>query len=353
MNIQLTSKEVQELRRIQKKEKFQRRRFIKATVLLMLHKQFPIEDICDSLSLDDNTIYRYAEAFREKGLEGYLTDNYVGCQGKLTSQEERLLAAHLEENLYADCKSICAYVWETFGVKYSISGMRDLLHRLGFVYKKAKAVPGKADEEQQRAFLEKTLPGMLEEVKAGKAEVYYMDGTHPTHNTGGVQGWIRKGENFNMNCNSGRQRVNINAAVRATKPEHIVYDVAESINAQSTQRLGRKLLRKHPRKKIYLICDNARYYHCSWLQEWAKEQRIEFVFLPSYSPNLNITERLWWLLKKEVINPIYYDTYSKFRDSIIHFLENIKDYKEEVRSLLTLNFRTVGNTSVHLSQTSS
>ncbi len=86
MNVQLTSKEVQELRRIQKKEKFQRRRFIKATVLLMLHKEFSIEDICDSLSLDDNTIYRYAEAFREKGLEGYLTDNYVGCQGKLTAR---------------------------------------------------------------------------------------------------------------------------------------------------------------------------------------------------------------------------------------------------------------------------
>lgn len=258
----------------------------------------------------------------------------------------------MDENLYPDAKSICAYVWETFGVKYTISGRRDLLHRLGFVFKKAKKVPGKADEEQQRAFLEKTLPTMLEEVKAGKAEVYFTDGTHPTHNTGGMRGWIiRRGEDFDLDCNSGRRRVNIKAAVRAIKPGHVVYDIAESINAQSTQRLCRKLLIKHPGKRIYIICNNARYNRCAWLQQWAEKQRIEFVFFPPYSPNLNITERLWRLLKKEVINSMDYDTYSKFRNSIIHFLKNIKDYKEEVRSLLTLNFRTVENTSFHLSQT--
>ena len=172
-------------------------------------------------------------------------------------------------------------------------------------------------------------------------------------NAGKVQGWIRKGEDFDIDCNSGRQRVNINATVQTTKPEHVVYDIAESVNAQLTQRLCRKLLRKHSRKKIYLICDNTRYYHCSSLQEWGRKQRIEFVFLPTYSPNLNMTEPLWWFFKKEVISPMYYDTYSKFRNSIIHFLENINDCQEEECSLLTLNFRIVGNTSVHLSQTSS
>ena len=71
MDIRLTSEEIKELRRIQKKEKFHRRRFIKATVLLMLHQGLPIEEICACLSLDGNTIYRYGEAFREKGFEGF------------------------------------------------------------------------------------------------------------------------------------------------------------------------------------------------------------------------------------------------------------------------------------------
>lgn len=353
MEIQLTPKEVEELRRIQKKEKFHRRRFIKATVLLMLHQGVSLDVICASLSLDENTVYRYAKAFREKGLEVYLVDKYVRYEGKLTQEQEQQLVAHLETNLYPDCKSVCAWVEQEFGVKFSISGMRDLLHRLGFVYKKAKAVPAKADESQQRAFLEETLPELMQEVKAGKAEVYFADGTHPTHNTGGMRGWIRAGKDFATPSNSGRRRVNINAAVRAIKPEHVVYDIADTINAQSMQRLCRKLLKKHPGKKIYVICDNAGYNRCAWLREWAENQRIEFVYLPPYSPNLNLIERLWRFLKKEAISSIYYDTYDKFREGIVSFLENTKAYKEELRSLLTLNFRTVGNTSIYFSQTTS
>lgn len=197
------------------------------------------------------------------------------------------------------------------------------------------------------------MPGLLEEVAGGKAEVYYADGTHPTHNTKTGRGWIRKGQTFEVDCNSGRKRMNINAAVRANKPEHLVYDIAECINAQSTQRLCRKLLRKHPRKTIYLICGNAGYNRCTWLQTWASDQRIEFVFLPTYSPNLNLIERLWRFLRKEVIHSIYYDTYDKFRQGIIQFLENIKEHKEQLHKLLTLNFRTVGNQPIHLAQITS
>jgi|APTNR8051073442_1049403.scaffolds.fasta_scaffold00664_7 transposase len=353
MKLQLSTEEIKELQRIQKKDRFHRRRFIKATVLLMLHRGLSMEDIQMSLTLDDNTIKRYVKAFQEKGLKRYMEDGYVPYSGKLTQAQEQALSDHLDEDLYIDAKAICDYVKQTFRVRYTISGMRDVLHRLGFVYKQTKAVPSKADEAQQRAFLEETLPELLEEVAAGNAEVYFADGTHPTHNTKTGRGWIRKGQDFEIDCNSGRKRVNINAAIRATKPEHLVYDVAECINAQSTQRLCRKLLKKHPGKTIYLVCDNAGYNRCAWLQDWAVGQRIEFVFLPTYSPNLNLIERLWRFLRKEVLHSIYYDTCAKFRQAIIHFLENVKEHRNELRKLLTLNFRTVGNSSFHLAQTTS
>ncbi len=80
MDIRLTSEEIKELRRIQKKEKFHRQRFIKATVLLMLHRGLPIEEICASLSLDDNTTYRYAEAFRETVSTIHFLENIKDCK---------------------------------------------------------------------------------------------------------------------------------------------------------------------------------------------------------------------------------------------------------------------------------
>lgn len=352
MNYELTKADYERLRKLQRDVKLSRRRYRKVTVLVMLHQGHSIEVIEAALGLDDNTIRRYWEGYEEKGIETYLSDHYIPYAGKLTTEQEEELAAHLDEYLYSDVKPIIQYVLEQFEVEYTLSGMRDLLHRLGFVYKQTKAVPSKADEAAQREFVEDILPGLLEEVATGAAEVYYSDGCHPTHNTKTSRGWIRRGQNFEVDCNSGRRRVNINAAVRATKPEHLVYDVAETINAQSTQRLCRQLLRKHPGKKIYLICDNARYNRNRLLREWAEQQRIEFVYLPDYSPNLNLAERLWRLLRKEVINSVYYDTYDKFRTGIVEFLDNAKAYRDELRSLLTLNFRTVEGYSFYAQTTS-
>lgn len=353
MEYQLLPQDYEKLRALQKNTKLSRRRYRKVTVLVMLHQGHGIEVVQAALGLDDKTVRRYWEGYQTKGIETYLADHYVPYSGKLTEEEEQALGEHLDTTLYLDVKPIIAYVQEYFGVAYTVSGMRDLLHRIGFSYKQTKSIPSRADEVAQQAFLEDQLPLMLAEVEAGTAEVYYADGTHPTHNTKTGRGWIRKGEDFEVDCNSGRKRVNINGAVRATSPEHLVYDLSDSVNAQSTQRLCRKLLKKHPGKRIYYICDNARYNRCGWLQEWAAQQRIEFVFLPAYSPNLNLIERLWRLLRKEAINSIYYPTFEAFKQGIIEFLDNAKLHKADIRSLLTLNFRTVGKKSYYLAQTTS
>ena len=352
MELQLSNDDIKELRRIQKKDRFHRRRFVKATVLLMINRGLSYEDIKDSLSLNESTISRYVKGFRSKGLKAYLEDGYLPYTGRLSAEQLTLLSNHLDDYLYEEAEAVCRYVKATFGIAYTISGMTDLLHRLGFVYKQTKAVPSKADEQAQLEFLQQTLPEVIEEAKKGEAVVYFADGAHPTHNTKTGKGWIRKGKDFAIDCNSGRKRVNINAAVNALKPEHLVYDIGPTINAQSTQNLCRQLLKKHQRKKLYFICDNARYNKNGMLKEWAKKQRVEFIYLPGYSPNLNLIERLWRLLRKKVINSTYYDTFDKFKKGISNFLENIKSYKPALRTLLTLNFRTVDGTSVYLQTTS-
>ncbi len=61
---------------------------------------------------------------------------------------------YLQTHLHITAKSIIAYVEDQWNIRYSKSGMTDLLHRLGYVYKKPKLVPGKADAHAQKAFLE-------------------------------------------------------------------------------------------------------------------------------------------------------------------------------------------------------
>lgn len=347
MHFELSETELASLRKIQKESGFQRRRYIKATVLIMLDGKVSPADISSFLGIDDNTVYRYADSYRTVDLPTYLSDGFVPYQGKLNQEQERVLSDHLETFCYPNAKSICHYIQQTFGISYTPSGLVPLLHRLGFRYKQTKVVPGKAEESAQLAFLQKRLPQLVEAVKSGQAELYYADGSHPTHNTIRSKGWIKQGETFEILGNSGRQRLNINAAINAFKPTQLVFNTPAKINAQSTQNLCKQLLQKHRRKTIYLICDNARYNHNRWLKEWTAGTRVELVFLPTYSPNLNLIERLWRFLKQKIINSTYCEKFGQFKEEIVSFLSDLKPYKEELQSLLTLHFRTVEGTSVY------
>jgi hypothetical protein len=89
-------------------------------------------------------------------------------------------------------KEIAHYVKQTWGISYSESGITQLLCRMGYVYKKPKLMPGKANAEKQRAFVE-----CYEELKASKAPedpIYFMDATHPHHNPVAGYGWIKRGQ---------------------------------------------------------------------------------------------------------------------------------------------------------------
>ncbi len=75
---------------------------------------------------------------------------------------------------------------------FTVIGITKLLHRLGFAYKKPKIIPGKVDRVKQEAFLKTYW-----ETKASlgvKDRMYFLDSTHPQHNTQPSYGWILKGK---------------------------------------------------------------------------------------------------------------------------------------------------------------
>jgi len=146
--------------------------------------------------------------------------------------------------------SVQQYILKEFGIEYSISGVCKLLKRMGFVYKKPKLIPSKANPEEQSKSAEQ-LREIIENIDNidKQSVIYVMDGVHPTHNTGNCYGWIQKGEEFEIPANSGRQRININGAMNAKNPTEVIIDVTDSVNAQSTERLIKKYLEKTKTKK--------------------------------------------------------------------------------------------------------
>ena len=75
---------------------------------------------------------------------------------------------------------------------------------------------------------------------------------------------------------------------------------------------------------IYTVCDNARYYRSRMVKEYLRKSKIALLFLPPYSPNLNLIERLWKYFREIVLYNKYYETLDKFRNACISFFRRIK-----------------------------
>lgn len=335
----LTEAQTNELRRAHRAAK-NKKDADKLKAVYLLSRGKPPQEIAEVLMLDVDTIGNYRKRYELEGVSGLLKNNYFGSEPMLSCAELEELTAHLEVQTYLTVEAIVEYVRQTYDVHYSISGMRQLLHRFKFVYKKAKTIPGKANAELQKAYLE-----MLANVLKARGEHdahYYLDGVHPQHNTQLAYGWIRKGQDKVVKSNSGRQRININGALNADTLE-VIIRTDNTINAQSTLALFKALEQQHPlAESIFITLDNARYYKNALIYEYLATSKIKLLFMPPYSPNLNLIERLWKFMRKTILYNKYYEKFADFKAEVMRFFENIAEYNNKLSTLLTKNFQIIG-----------
>ena len=310
--------------------------------VILLGKGRTAADAADALLIDADTARAYFKRYKQGGLHELLRMSYVGSEALLDAAQLAELDAHLQSHLHLTAESVARWVEQRWGVRYTASGMTAVLHRLGYVYKKAKLEPGKHPApEVQEEFVEK-----YEKIKKNKVDgdvVYFMDATHPPHNPAIGCGWIKRGKEHPIRSNTGRQRLNINGAIDVqTLSAEIRFD--ETIDAVSAIALLRQLEQAHPSARaIVVFCDNARYYKSTAVAEYLATSRIQLVPLPAYSPNLNLIERFWKFFKRQVLYNRYYASFGEFRDACKKFFAELDAYAPQLRTLLTENFQIIGN----------
>jgi transposase len=215
--------------------------------------------------------------------------------------------------------------------------MSALLGRIGFVYKKPTIVPGKSNQAMQEAFVD--YYNYIKSTMTANDKMFFLDGVHPQHNSTACGGWIRRGLKKSLKTNTGRQRVNLNGALDTQTGEVIIRE-DKTIDANSTIALLKMIEQRNPNaRKIVVIVDNAPYYFNSEVVGYiTNSKQLEMVYLPPYSPNLNLIERVWGFMKKKVCYNQYYETFSDFKQAIGDFFQKLPLFSDELDTLLEENF---------------
>src|SRR5262245_367240 len=223
--------------------------------------------------------------------------------------------------------------------------MRKLLKRLGCSFHKASAFLFKADHAKQEAFIH-DYEQDRQKTPTQHWRRYFLDGVHPLYGLEVVfYCWLLAGQRFEVGVGGGRKRLNILGAYCPDDCEYLDRRYTDkNLNAQSVIELFELLMQKHPDTKQFRIyLDNVRYQHAKVLLAWiaqTKEQRavtFDLVYLPGYSPNLNLIERLWKFLRQEALQR-WHPTFEAMQQAVAEVLDNLPRYSQQLQSLMTERF---------------
>lgn len=308
----------------------------RAHVLLLRAENISNTQISSITGLSEPTIIDYVHQYLDKGESWVTALNFRKPTSQLQAFDESI-KAHFDKNPVSTITQACKEVLDLTGVAIKNTQMRAYLKTLDIKWRKVGSIPAKVDIEAQQKFHDEQLQPRLEEAKAGKRSVYFVDAAHFV--MGAFLGFLWCVTRVFVRTPSGRQRFNVLGALNAiTKQLEMVTNDSYITSIQVCELL--KKLAENATLPITLVLDNARYQRCRLVMELAQKLGIELLFLPPYSPNLNLIERLWKLTKKECLNSKYYNNFALFSGAISTFLKTMgSTHQKQLDALLTLKFQ--------------
>lgn len=190
----------------------------------------------------------------------------------------------------------------------------------------------------QSEFYDAELKPRLEAAQVGKGHVFFVDAAHFVFGTFLSRLWSFG--RLYVRAASGRQRFNVLGAWNAVTRQLIAVTNTTVVNTETMCELLRKVAALSLTGPITLVLDNARYQRNVTVQALAEQLGITLLYLPSYSPNLNLIERLWKFVKRHALYGRYHPTFAQFQHAVEEVLDNLSTtHAEKLKSLMTLKFQ--------------
>jgi transposase len=295
----------------------------------------PHHDICRLARISENTLRSYLRQFQEGGVERLKRIDWAGTESEL-DEHRQALEDSVRQNPPRSTAEAAAAIERLTGVRRGPTQVRRFLTGMGLKFRKLGMIPAKADADEQAKSLDDKLRPRLRQARRLRRVVCFVDAAHFIH--GAFLGYLWCFARLLIRGPSGRKRFNVLGAIDAVTHELTTVVNDTVIDAMAVCELLRKLAARYAGLPLTLVLDNARYQKCEVVRLLAAELKIELLDLPSYSPNLNLIERLWRFVKKEVLSCRYYEDFARFQAAIVECLEGTEGKpKDAIASLLTLN----------------
>jgi transposase len=264
------------------------------------------------------TVTAVKKRYAQVGLEGILHPNRYRPKSALEPYKKNLKAS-FRKKVSPSMAEAAERVERLTGVRLGVWAVREHLKSIGLRFRCLGHVPAKADVAEQLRFEWEELEPRLKECREGKRHVFFLDAAHFVLAAFLCSVWCFV-RTF-VKSPSGRQRYNVLGALHALTRQLEVFTNVGYINSESIVAFLTQLKAKYNDLPITIFLDNARYQRCLFVQNFAQSIGIELVFLPSYSPNLNLIERVWKILRKKALNGKYYANFALFRSAIDNSIE--------------------------------
>lgn len=300
--------------------------------------------IAQLTGLHRHSVRHWLQVYQAGGFESLCQINYGTNKSELENHTDSILKSFTERPPMSACEAK-SRIEELTGISRSPSQVRTFMKRHGLHYIKTGHIPAKADSEKQQQWVKSKLEPAIEEAENGECHLLFMDAAHFILEPFICALWCVA--RLFIKASSGRNRINVLGTVNAITKEILTLSNTTFISAETIVSFFKQLKEHYGDLPLKIVLDNARYQHCKLVEAEAKQLNITLLFLPSYSPNLNIIERLWKFTRKTILYAKYYDSPLKFHQAITGFFQSVNQkYYTDVKNLMTLKFQFFKNENV-------
>jgi len=314
--------------------------YIKATI------DMSNEMIGALVGLSRDSVGDWLKHYQQGGFDALCQFNYGTNKSRLEKHAESILKSFTQKppmNVNEAKSRIDAMT----GINRSPSQVCAFMKRHGLHYIKTGHIPAKADAEKQHQWIKTTLGPAIKEAQNGECHLLFVDAAHFILQPFICALWCAA--RLFIKASSGRNRINVLGAVNAITKEVTTLSNTSYITAETIVAFLKQLREIYVNLPLKIVLDNARYQHCKLVENAANTLNITLLFLPSYSPNLNIIERLWKFTKKTILYAKYYETPYEFHSAITGFFQTINQkHSIDLKKLLTLNFQSFENKNAEI-----